>query len=202
MIKCNVTLIGTISRKGEHKTDKEGRPFLSFGVRTVISAKSGINQTIEVSVAKDGNTDAAFDFAEGTRVKIAGTLTFRKRNDNLYYNLAASSVDFNPSEQDSITGTMSFRGTIGGKGVVEKQSKKGAFRIFDGYSAEKVGEGEFAYTWVHFVDFYNDCLEWLQPKAGVNVEGELSLDVYNDRLSINCKVSSLSPWDKQQYNRQ
>lgn len=202
MIKCNVTLIGTIYRNGEHKTDKEGRPFLSFAVRVVIPAKSGINQTIEVSVAKDGNADATFDFAEGTRVKIAGILTFRKRNDNIYYNLSASKVDLNPEEQDSVTGTMSFRGTIGGKGVVEKQSKKGAFRVFDGYSSEKVGEGEFAYTWVHFVDFQNDRQEWLQPKAGANIEGELGLEVFKDRISINCKVSSLSPWDKQASNRQ
>ena len=46
MIKCNVTIIGTISRNGESRTDKEGRPYSTFGIQSVIKAKSGINKTI------------------------------------------------------------------------------------------------------------------------------------------------------------
>ena len=41
MIKCNVTIIGTISRNGESRTDKEGRPYSTFGIQSVIKAKSG-----------------------------------------------------------------------------------------------------------------------------------------------------------------
>ena len=57
MIKCNVTICGTISRAAQMRTNKEGKSFLSFGVNVVIPAKSGINKTVEISVAKDGGTN-------------------------------------------------------------------------------------------------------------------------------------------------
>lgn len=53
MIKCNVTVCGTISRTAQMRTGKEGKPFMSLGVNVVIPAKSGINKTVEISVAKD-----------------------------------------------------------------------------------------------------------------------------------------------------
>lgn len=200
MIKCNVTIIGTISRNGESKADKEGRPYISFGIQTVLSAKSGINKTIDISVTKDGESPT-FDYANGTRVKIQGTLTFRKRDDNLYYNLSVSKVDFNVSEEDSIKGTMSFRGTLGGKEILEKKGKKGSYRIFDAFSSEKVDENSYAYTWVHFVDFTSERPSWLLPKTGIDAEGELELSVFNDKENINCRVTSLSLWEKQNTNQ-
>ena len=54
MIKCNVTVCGTITRSAQMRTNKEGKAFLAFGVSVVIAAKSGINKTFEISVAKDG----------------------------------------------------------------------------------------------------------------------------------------------------
>lgn len=200
MIKCNVTIIGTISRNGESKADKEGRPYISFGIQTVLSAKSGINKTIDISVTKDGECPT-FEYATGTRVKIQGTLTFRKRDDNLYYNLSASKVDFNVGEEDSIKGTMSFRGTLGGKEILEKKGKKGSYRIFDAFSSEKVDENNYAYTWVHFVDFTSVRPSWLLPKTGIDAEGELELSVFNDKENINCRVTSLSLWEKQNTNQ-
>ena len=53
MIKCNVTVCGTVSRQAQIRANKEGKQFISFGVKVVIPAKSGINKTIEISVAKD-----------------------------------------------------------------------------------------------------------------------------------------------------
>ena len=46
MIKCNVTVCGTITRSAQMRTNKEGKAFLAFGVSVVIPAKSGINKTI------------------------------------------------------------------------------------------------------------------------------------------------------------
>ena len=196
MIKCNVTIIGTISRNGEIKTDREGRPFLTFGLQTVITDKSGARKTLDISVAKDGNNEPAFDFAQGARVKVSGTLSFRKRDDFTYYNLSAKSVDFNISEADGISGTMSFRGTLGSKEVMEKRGKKGDFRLFDAYSSEKIDEGKYAYIWVHFVDFNESRPDWLAPKCAIEAEGELEFSLYNDKEQINCRVSSLSQWEK------
>ena len=50
MIKCNVTVCGTVSKAATCRTNKEGKPFVSFAVNVVIPAKSGMNKTIEVSV--------------------------------------------------------------------------------------------------------------------------------------------------------
>ena len=72
----------------------------------------------------------------------------------------------------------------------------GAFRHFDAYSAEKVGEDQYSYIWVHFVDFGDDQRVWLMPKTRIKAEGELELQVFKDRVSINCRVEDLSKWVK------
>jgi hypothetical protein len=93
MIKCNVTVCGAISRSAQMRTGKEGKSFLSFGVNVVIPAKSGINKTIDVSVAKDGNTlDELSAYPVGTRVEITGSLTFHKKGESLYFNLSATDI--------------------------------------------------------------------------------------------------------------
>ena len=96
---------------------------------------------------------------------------------------------------------MIFRGTLGNKEIQEKQGKKGAYRVFDAYSAEKIAEDLFSYIWVHFVDFSEERPECLVPKAGINAEGALELTLFNDRLDIGCRVKSLSEWEKQ-FNNQ
>ena len=42
MIKCNVTVCGTVSRQAQMRANKEGTQFASFGINIVIPAKSGI----------------------------------------------------------------------------------------------------------------------------------------------------------------
>ena len=76
MIKCNVTVCGTITRSAQMRTNKEGKAFLAFGVSVVIPAKSGINKTFEISVAKDGGMDELNGLSSGTRVELVGVLTF------------------------------------------------------------------------------------------------------------------------------
>ena len=196
MIKCNVTVIGTICRSGESKTDREGKPFFTFGVRTTIPSNNDLDREIDISVAMNGHPDNASEFQEGTKVKVTGVLTFRKRDENIYLNLSATDISFSPSEEDGIEGTMSFKGTTGSKDIPEKKGKKGNYRFFDAYSSEKIDEEQYAFIWVHFADFSANRPEWLGPKTGINAEGELDLSEFNQRLSINCVVSSLSCWDK------
>ena len=66
MIKCNVTVCGTVSKVATCRTNKEGKAFVSFAMNIVIPAKSGINKTIEVSVIKDGEEQ----LGTRTRVKV------------------------------------------------------------------------------------------------------------------------------------
>ena len=197
MIKCNVTVCGTISRQAQMRANKEGKQFISFGISVVIPAKSGINQTVEISVAKDGNNQAELvNYPVGSRVEVAGVLQFHKKGDVLYLNLSASRVNsFNAGNQDAITGSIEFRGTIG-KQVEVKTDKKGKpYIMFSAYSSEKDGEN-YSYTWVRFMQFDAQKADWVQAKAGINAKGDLQVGTYNDRLDLTCRIIELTPWEK------
>ena len=141
MIKCNVTMCGTISRVATVRTNSENKVFTAFAINCVVPAKSGINKTVEISVAKDGEDNELKNCALGQRVNVSGTLTFKKRGDNLYFNLSASEVTLSASNEDSIKGEMHFRGKTG-KIIEEKTDKKGKdFLQFSGFSAERVKDG-------------------------------------------------------------
>lgn len=199
MIKCNVTVCGTISKAAAVRTNNENKAFTAFAVNCVIPARNGIDKTVEISVAKDGEEYNRADYTVGKRVEISGVLTFRKRGDNLYLNLSASDVSLSASDEDSIKGEMHFRGKTG-KNIEEKTDRKGKnFLQFSAFSAEKVNDG-FEYLWVRFLGFDREREKWLQPQTGIEAKGELELSVYNDKLNIACKVSEMSEYVKQPYN--
>ena len=103
MIKCNVTVCGTLSRSAVRRTNKEGKPFQTFGINVVIPASVGINKTIEISVAKDGDDDLSM-LTIGSRIEVTGVLTFHKKDENLWFNLSATGINsFNAGDKDSIT---------------------------------------------------------------------------------------------------
>lgn len=200
MIKCNVTICGTVSRAAQMRTNKEGKPFLTFGVNVVIPAKSGINKTIEISVAKDGGTnDELSQFAVGSRVEVVGVLTFHKKGEALYFNMSATGINnFDAPGDDSVKGDIEFRGSLGNK-IESKTDKKGnPFLVFSAFSTEKNGE-DFAFTWVRFMQFGETQKDWMAPKAGIEAKGELQLGVFNDRLDITCRVSELKEYEKKSY---
>ncbi len=199
MIKCNVTIIGRVFRAPEIKNDREGNPFVTFGVSTELK-DNGESRDIDISVACDGEDDVILGLSSGDRVKVKGVMTLRKREDIVFFNLSANEVK-KTNEKDKIEVTMNLSGTRGGKDIQEKQGKKGAYRVFDAYSAEKIAEDKFSYIWVHFVDFSEERPECLVPKAGINAEGALELNLFNDRLDIGCRVKSLSEWEKQSPNQ-
>ena len=138
MIKCNVTVCGTISRSAQMRTNKDGKAFLAFGVSVVIPAKSGINKTFEISVAKDGGMDELNSLVSGTRIEIVGVLTFHKKDDTIFMNMSATGVNtFNAAAEDSVKGEIEFRGTVGNK-IEEKTDKKGnPYLVFSAFSSEK-----------------------------------------------------------------
>ena len=202
MIKCNVTINGTVSRAATVRTNSEGQTFICFGVKATIPAKSGAGKQVEISVSKDGGETDTTRYAVGTRVEMRGTLTFRKRDNNLYLNFHADAVDFAPaSDKDSIAGDIEFRGTIG-KQVEEKTDKKGGkYLVFSAFSTEKDGDA-FAFTWVRFIRFSAEREAFLAPKTGITAKGKLELSAYLDKLNIACRVEELTEWVKKEYNRQ
>ncbi len=197
MIKCNVTVCGTVSRLAQMRANKEGKQFISFGVNVVVPSKSGVNKTIEVSVAKDSDNRAELlSYPFGSRVEVVGVLQFHKKGETLYLNLSASGVNtFNAAGQDCITGSMEFRGTIGKQVEVKTDKNNRPYTLFSAFSSEKDGDG-FAYTWVRFMQFGKEKEEWIQPKTGINAKGDVVLGVYNDRLDISCRASEITLWEK------
>ena len=200
MIKCNVTVCGTVCKAASCRTNKEGKPFVCFAMNVVIPAKNGINKTIEVSVIKDGTLTEVGSCNVGNRVEVIGILTPKKRGDSMYFNLSASSVNCNPvKDKDCIEGEMEFRGKTG-KNIEEKNDKNGVpFTKFSAFSAEKVQDG-FEYIWVSFFLFDSKREAWLQPGVKANIKGALSLAVFNDKLDFSCRVSEMSEYVPQPYN--
>lgn len=148
MIKCNVTVCGTVSRQAQMRANKEGTQFASFGINIVIPAKSGINKTVEISVAKTCNNLSELPPIQvGTRIEVAGILMFHKKGEALYLNLSATGINtFNAGNNDGINGTMEFRGTLG-KQIEDKTTKNGkSFTVFSAYSSRKDGDN-YTYTW-------------------------------------------------------
>ena len=197
MIKCNVSVCGTVSKAAVVRNGKDGMPFTTYSVDVVVPAKKGINKTVMVSCIMDG--DCAEAIVVGNRIDVKGVLTFKKKDDNLFFNLKGVEVSQPATEsKDGIVGDMEFKGKVG-KDIDMKKDKNGkAFLMFSAFSAEKIGE-EFAFTWVRFVRFSEEKEEWLQSKATIEAKGELEISVYNDRLNLGCKVAELNQWEKKPY---
>ena len=198
MIKCNVSVCGTISKAAVVRNGKDGMPFTTYSVDVVIPAKKGINKTVMVSCIMDG--DCAEAIVVGNRIDVKGVLTFKKKDDNLYLNLKGIEVRQPAAEsKDGIVGDMEFKGKVG-KDIDMKKDKNGkAFLMFSAFSAEKIGE-EFAFTWVRFIRFVEEKEEWLQPKTTIEAKGELEITLYNDRFNLSCKLAALSQWEKKPYH--
>lgn len=200
MIKCNVTICGTISRDASVRTGKDGKEFVSFPLQVSVPRKDGNGGSLEISVSKDGGQDEANGYKYGSRAKVAGTLFLKRRGEKLYFNLSADSVSLpDVGNMDSFKGQMVFRGKTG-QHIEERKDKSGKpYLMFSAFSAEKVNDG-FEYLWVRFLGFDRKREEWLQPQTGIEAKGELELSVYNDKLNIACKVSEMSEYVKQPYN--
>ena len=198
MIKCNVSVCGTVSKAAVVRNGKDGMPFTTYSVDVVVPAKKGINKTVMVNCIMDG--DCAEAIVVGNRIDVKGVLTFKKKDDNLFFNLKGVEVSQPATEsKDGIVGDMEFKGKVG-KDIDMKKGKNGkAFLMFSAFSAEKIGE-EFAFTWVRFVRFSEEKEEWLQSKATIEAKGELEISVYNDRLNLGCKVAELNQWEKKPYH--
>lgn len=194
MIKCEVSVCGTINKEAIIRTNKDGKSFMSFAMNIVLPTTSG-SKVIDVSVLCDNDRNYDLSkFCVGTRLNISGTLLFKKRGDNLYLNLYAEGFEFeNVAAIDSIKGSMQFRGKLG-KTIEEKTDKKGnKYHTFSGVSSEKVSDG-FEYIWVSFFDFSQVLNDAIKPETMVEVAGSLNLSFYKDKLTISSRVKNISQY--------
>ena len=196
MIRCNVNVVGTVSRPVEIKTVKGGNSFFTFAMSVYMKDRQ-VSKKIDISVASNGDDDVVLDLSTGDRVEVVGIMTFKRLGDKTYLNLSAEKIHNKTNENDSVKGRMQFRGTVGTKGVIEHEGKNGGFRTFDAFSSERIDKQQYSYIWVRFLDFMEECPDWLGPRVGINVEGKLELQIYNDSISINCRTESISRWLKE-----
>ena len=195
MLKSEVCVNGIVNRSAVAKTNSEGKTFVTFGIRVDIPSAQGTSMVLDISVSRDGEETAGI--IQNARIEVKGTMTFKKRGDRMYLNLHASEVNLSPaSVTDMISGTLSFRGTIG-KTVDSRTDKNGKpYLLFSGYSAEKVEEA-FEYTWVRFVLFGEN--ENVKAQGKIEATGEMELSVFNDKLNISCRVSDVKEWIRQTF---
>jgi len=198
MLKSEVCVNGIVTRAAVAKTNSEGNSFVTFGLRVDVPNKQGVSNVLDISVSHDGADTTGITL--NARIEVNGILSFKKRGEKMYLNLHATEVNLNPaSTTDMLTGTLSFRGTIG-KSVESKNDKNGKpYLLFSGYSAERVEE-TFEYTWVRFVAFGEHAAVKSQGK--IEATGEMELSTYNGKLNISCRVSEVKEWVKQPYQPQ
>ena len=194
MIKCEVSVCGTINKEAIIRTNKDGKSFMSFAMNIVLPTTSG-SKVLDVSVLCDceKNNDVS-KFCVGTRLNASGTLLFKQRGENLYLNLYAEGFEFeNVAAIDSIKGSMLFRGKLG-KTIEEKTDKKGnKYHTFSGVSSEKVSDG-FEYIWISFFDFSKVLDDAIKPETKVEIAGTLDLSFFKEKLTISSRIKSVSPY--------
>lgn len=203
MIKCNVTACGIIVSSAVEKTNKDGGKFLAFTMVVPIEGKDKSVKELHIGVTTEGDQTIAGNFAAGRKVTVKGNLYIKKVEDNMYFNLRAEGgIEQNETSAiDRLEGNMKFKGKISKQGIETKTSKKGTtFKTFSAFSSDKDGEKR-AFTWVKFT--LNQFLDYT-AKAGdyVEVDGQLLLDVYQQKLQLGCRATVVAPWNLNSSNSQ
>lgn len=76
MIKCNVTINGIVSRTASMRTNKEGKSYIGFAVKTTIPAKAGGCKQVEIFVSKDGTDAELPSYVVGATYRVEGSADF------------------------------------------------------------------------------------------------------------------------------
>lgn len=200
MIKCEVTVCAKINRAAMVKETNDGQRFLSFGVQLPIKGRDGSSLLTNISVTLDGGEDDKQTYTIGQRVRVLGNMTIRKKGDKTFFNLRGDGgVELCKStEEDSIEGTIDFKGKIGKKGVVNNTDKKGRpFKSFSAFSTDKDGD-DTHFTWVRFLHFkQKEDEDFLTANSYIEVSGTLQLGVFHDEISLDCRVDEIKKWELQ-----
>ena len=198
MIKCNLTVCGVITRAAELKEKKEsGEKFISFKIKYPVRDRNGESMDMEISVSMPGDKAQLSLYPVGRRVRVSGILHPKKRKDAMFFNLRSEGGDIlvPTKEEDSLEGTMEFRGKIGKKGVDSRSGKNGSpYKAFSAYSSDKDGENK-EYTWVRFLYFDpKDGEDFLKAEGLVECKGDLRLGVVKGSISLECLLKEVSEW--------
>ena len=109
MIRCKVTLAGVVNKTAATREGKDGKPFVSFGVKLPLGDRNGNVMDFEVSVSADTGKIPEGAVSIGKRVEVLGTMYFRKTGDAVFLNLYADSVVADTTGIDKIEGDYLLR---------------------------------------------------------------------------------------------
>ena len=195
MIKSeDFTVCATICKDAEVKQSGDGTPFITFNVKLPVQGRDESGFMI-ISVSADGDKNSMTYYTVGRRVSVHGTLSFRMKEKNTYYNLRADNITIeNSNVPDKVEGSLTFKGKVSKYGIQEKKdSKQNDFQTFSAYSSDRNGD-QREYIWVHFLNF-TPCNEpFLAANAFVNVKGDLQLGFFKGKVTHECVVREISEW--------
>jgi len=196
MIKCNVTACGVISNSAQEKQSKDGNSFISFSITIPIAGNDGSGAELQVFVSAPGNKDTAEQYHTGRRVRVNGILYVRGMEDRTYYNLRSDDeIEFVKStEDDALTGTIDFKGKVKGEIAVRTNKNGHKFQTFSGVSQDKDGERR-GWVWIRFLVPTLVNKDFFKPDAYVEAKGELQFHIYQGNINIECRTSSIEPWE-------
>lgn len=196
MIKYNISATGRIQRSATMRQSHDGTRFVSFSICVQIPDKDGKLVPFYIGVSCSGDESTLASFSEGTRVSVSGIMRPHKQHDTVYYDLKATSVSLMAPPQDSLSGDMEFRGTVG-KSIQQHKDRKGSpFLTFSAFSSDKDVSGEYYFIWTRFVLFSDVPGEWFVPGAGFDATGNMELSVYKGNVEITCRIRTIARWDK------
>jgi len=196
MIKIEeLKVCATINRAASVKKDKKGASYLSYGVKLPISGKNGETQELFINVMMAPSKGNVSDLTVGRRVNLTGEMSIQKHNGKICCYLRPESVELANDGTDAIEGVLSFRGKLGKKDVELKEDKNGKiFLVFSAFSVDKTKDvAEF--TWVSFLYFDPQNEEFLKPGTYIDAKGQVQFGVYNDAITLDCRVSEVKPWE-------
>lgn len=205
MIKANVNVAGTITRAATMKGDKDNSTYVSLALSVSIPDSEDMQKTIEINVIYPQGKQSDLDIlTEKRRIAAIGVMDVRKKGEDFIFYLNAEQITVKDvSESDLVTGDLQFRGRLKNDKVYEERTdKKGnPYLVFSAYSSEKIGDN-FVSTWVNFIRFPEkgsdiDSIKpsWLRSKATIQVEGEFKIAAVKGNIRLNCRVSSMKPYD-------
>ncbi len=214
MIRADVTVTGKITRNPVVKKDRQGNEMATFHVRTGLPSHTGDQTDIDIYItAPLPSTPLSQTYKVGQTVQVRGVMDIviktdgvnpkYKNNPVLLYFLAADEIEIQEQPQeDTITGTMEFRGKMIGRADTRQNERGAEYLQFIGiiYARDQTTNTFFRQN-VRFIKYRapKETREqyrpsWLVNQQNITVNGRMSLTSHNGAVTIGCLVDTLAKY--------